>query len=144
MALLEIVGESFRPDLTAWFGDIEAATVYRSETSLVCTIPDASLYKTSMFASFSHDYSSSSAGSSKPVMTMMMSQPLQVPLNLVRNDGIIYNTGFNFTYTPEPILPSNMSSSTNLAQSNSSSSSAASSSSSSNQLNVSTSSSSMY
>ncbi len=31
-------------------------------------------------------------------------QPIQVPLNLVRNDGIIYNTGFSFTYTPEPLV----------------------------------------
>ena len=28
--------------------------------------------------------------------------PLQVPVCLVRNDGVIYSTGLNFTYTPEP------------------------------------------
>ena len=27
---------------------------------------------------------------------------LQVPVTLVRNDGIIYATGLTFTYTPEP------------------------------------------
>ena len=26
----------------------------------------------------------------------------QVPVSLVRNDGIIYATGLSFTYTPEP------------------------------------------
>ena len=29
-------------------------------------------------------------------------QPTQVPVALVRNDGIIYSTGLTFTYTPEP------------------------------------------
>lgn len=29
-------------------------------------------------------------------------QPVQVPVTLVRNDGIIYATGQTFTYTPEP------------------------------------------
>ena len=29
-------------------------------------------------------------------------QPTQVPVTLVRNDGIIYHTGLTFTYTPEP------------------------------------------
>ena len=31
-----------------------------------------------------------------------MRQPIQVPVNLVRDDGIIYATGKSFTYTPEP------------------------------------------
>jgi len=29
-------------------------------------------------------------------------QPTQVPVTLVRSDGIIYATGLTFTYTPEP------------------------------------------
>lgn len=29
-------------------------------------------------------------------------QPVQVPVTLVRNDGIIYSTALTFTYTPEP------------------------------------------
>lgn len=29
-------------------------------------------------------------------------QPTQVPVSLVRSDGIIYATGLTFTYTPEP------------------------------------------
>lgn len=29
-------------------------------------------------------------------------QPVQVPVTLVRSDGIIYSTSLTFTYTPEP------------------------------------------
>lgn len=29
-------------------------------------------------------------------------QPVQVPVTLVRSDGIIYSTALTFTYTPEP------------------------------------------
>lgn len=134
MALLEIVGESFRPDLTAWFGDIEAVTVYRSETSLACTIPDASLFKTtnSMFGLDSSNGKNASQHHHNH-HSLMVSQPLQVPVNLVRSDGIIYNTGFNFTYTPEPVVLSS-----------SASASAAVNQSSPNQMSVLNSSTSMY
>lgn len=33
---------------------------------------------------------------------LQVRQPKQVPISLVRNDGIIYATGLTFTYTPEP------------------------------------------
>lgn len=33
---------------------------------------------------------------------LQVRQPTQVPISLVRNDGIIYATGLTFTYTPEP------------------------------------------
>lgn len=129
MALLEIIGENFRPDLTAWFGDVEAVTVYRSETSLVCTIPDASIFRSasnSIYAPSPHHHnphqtassvassSSTTSSSSKIAMSTAaaMHQPLQVPINLVRNDGIIYNTGFNFTYTPEPSISGSLNTTT--------------------------------
>lgn len=35
-------------------------------------------------------------------VAMQVRQPKQVPISLVRNDGIIYATGLTFTYTPEP------------------------------------------
>lgn len=36
------------------------------------------------------------------VLSFQVRQPTQVPVSLVRNDGIIYATGLTFTYTPEP------------------------------------------
>lgn len=37
-----------------------------------------------------------------PTNHTQVRQPTQVPISLVRNDGIIYATGLTFTYTPEP------------------------------------------
>lgn len=36
------------------------------------------------------------------IASSQVRQPTQVPVSLVRNDGIIYATGLTFTYTPEP------------------------------------------
>lgn len=36
------------------------------------------------------------------ILFRQVRQPTQVPISLVRNDGIIYATGLTFTYTPEP------------------------------------------
>ena len=81
--MLELLGENFTPNVKVWFGDIEVETAYRCQTSLICSVPDVSLF-------------SSSVGRS-------MRQPIKVPINLTRNDGIIFNTGLDFTYTPEPV-----------------------------------------
>ena len=77
-----------------WFGDIEAQTAFRSQNSITCTVPDVSIFKSTTSSIYSNSYSSWSPNNKD-------NQPIQVPLNLVRNDGIIYNTGLSFTYTPE-------------------------------------------
>ena len=84
--MLELVGENFTPNLTVWFGDIEAETAYRCQTSLVCTVPDISLFKTDNESWHSKN----------------INQQTQVTICLVRYDGVIFNTGLSFTYTPEP------------------------------------------
>ncbi|XP_062834948.1 recombining binding protein suppressor of hairless-like protein isoform X1 [Anolis carolinensis] len=80
VAMLDVQGEHFHANLKVWFGDVEAETMYRSPTSLVCVVPDVS--------AFSHDW-------------RWLRYPITVPLLLLRNDGLIYSSTFSFTYTPE-------------------------------------------
>ncbi|XP_064634397.1 recombining binding protein suppressor of hairless-like isoform X2 [Lineus longissimus] len=81
VAMLELSGENFTPNLRVWFGDVEAETMYRCEESMLCVVPDISAFRAGW---------------------RWVRQPLQVPVSLVRNDGVIYATGLTFTYTPEP------------------------------------------
>lgn len=82
VAMLELNGENFTASLKVWFGEVEAETMYRCEDSMLCVVPDISAFRT---------------GGGRWVR-----QPLQVPVSLVRCDGVIYSTGLMFTYTPEP------------------------------------------
>jgi len=81
VAMLELTGDNFSPALKVWFGDVEAETMFRCEESLLCVVPDISAFRAGW---------------------RYVRQPLQVPVALVRNDGVIYATGLTFTYTPEP------------------------------------------
>ncbi|XP_062853249.1 recombining binding protein suppressor of hairless-like protein [Trichomycterus rosablanca] len=80
VAMLELNGENFSPHLKVWFGNIEAETMFRSPRSLLCVVPDISV--------FSRDW-------------QWFRQPITVPLSLIRLDGMIYRNSFTFTYTPE-------------------------------------------
>ncbi|XP_041366079.1 recombining binding protein suppressor of hairless-like isoform X2 [Gigantopelta aegis] len=81
VAMLEISGDNFTPSFKVWFGEVEAETMFRSDESMLCVVPDISAFRAGW---------------------RWVRQPLQVPVSLVRNDGIIYSTGLTFTYTPEP------------------------------------------
>ncbi|XP_015253115.1 PREDICTED: recombining binding protein suppressor of hairless-like [Cyprinodon variegatus] len=81
VAMLEVTGQNFTPNLRVWFGDVEAETMYRCGESILCVVPDISAFREGW---------------------RWVLQPVQVPVTLVRNDGIIYPTGLTFTYTPEP------------------------------------------
>ncbi|CAL1264020.1 unnamed protein product [Larinioides sclopetarius] len=81
VAMLELNGENFTPNLKVWFGEVEAETMYRCQESMLCVVPDISAFREGW---------------------QWVRQPTQVPVSLVRNDGIIYSTGLTFTYTPEP------------------------------------------
>ncbi|KAG7283049.1 hypothetical protein CRUP_012942 [Coryphaenoides rupestris] len=81
VAMLELTGQNFTTDLRVWFGDVEADTMYRCGESVLCVVPDISAFREGW---------------------RWVRQPVQVPVTLVRNDGIIYATALTFTYTPEP------------------------------------------
>ena len=81
VAMLELTGECFTPNLKVWFGDVEAETMYRCQENLLCVVPEIGKFKEGW---------------------QFVRQPTQVPVSLVRNDGVIYATGLTFTYTPEP------------------------------------------
>ncbi|CAG7734963.1 unnamed protein product [Allacma fusca] len=81
VAMIELTGENFSPNLRVWFGDVEAETMFRCLESMLCVVPDISAFRNEW---------------------LWVRQPTQVPVSLVRNDGIIYATGLKFKYTPEP------------------------------------------
>ncbi|XP_078600861.1 recombining binding protein suppressor of hairless-like isoform X2 [Branchiostoma floridae x Branchiostoma japonicum] len=81
VAMLEVQGENFTPALKVWFGNVEAETMYRCGENMLCVVPDISAFREGW---------------------RWVRQPIQVPISLVRNDGVIYPTSLNFTYTPEP------------------------------------------
>ncbi|XP_047439551.1 recombining binding protein suppressor of hairless-like protein isoform X2 [Mugil cephalus] len=84
VAMLEIHGENFSPHLKVWFGNSEAETMFKSPKSLLCVVPDVSV--------FSNGW-------------RCLRRAVTVPLSLVRLDGLIYRTSFTFTYTPELLPP---------------------------------------
>jgi recombining binding protein (suppressor of hairless) len=81
LSMLELTGENFAPSLTVWFGDVSAETLYRCEESILCVVPDISAFR--------HGW-------------RWVRQTKQVPVSLVRDDGLIYSTKLTFSYTPEP------------------------------------------
>lgn len=81
VAMLEINGENFGPTLKVWFGEVESETLYRCQESMLCVVPDISLFREGW---------------------QWVRVPTQVPVTLVRDDGVIYATGLTFVYTPEP------------------------------------------
>ncbi|XP_023181391.1 recombining binding protein suppressor of hairless-like protein isoform X4 [Xiphophorus maculatus] len=80
VAMLEIHGENFSPHLKMLFGNREAETMFKSPKSLLCVIPDVSVYSDSW---------------------RCFRRIITLPLSLIRTDGLIYRTSYSFTYTPE-------------------------------------------
>jgi recombining binding protein (suppressor of hairless) len=98
--MLELTGENFTPNLRVWFDDVEADTAYRCQTSLICVLPDVSLFYKSRCADGTMSVGDKLGGWSGSKKDLYA--PVVVSICLVRDDGIIYNTGLTFTYAPEP------------------------------------------
>lgn len=80
LSMLELSGENFSPDLRVWFADVETDTMYRCEESIMAVVPSVDRFH-----------------SDRPPDTF------QVPILLVRIDGVIYSTGMTFTYATNQI-----------------------------------------
>ncbi|KAA0195883.1 Recombining binding protein suppressor of hairless [Fasciolopsis buskii] len=80
VAMMELIGENFSPRHQVWFGEVPAQTFYRCEELLLCFVPDIS--------EFFREWT-------------FIQQALEVPITLVRHDGVIYSSGLTFTYHPE-------------------------------------------
>ena len=90
-AMLDLMGECFNPSMKVWFGDVEADTMFRTQESMLCMVPDISEIREGY--GFSRQPLQEGYGFSR--------EQVKVPISLVRSDGIIYATGLTFTYTPE-------------------------------------------
>ncbi|KAH7944687.1 hypothetical protein HPB51_028597 [Rhipicephalus microplus] len=80
-AMLQISGENFAANLCVWFGNVEAETTYQHAKCLLCVVPDIRAFREGW---------------------QWVRQLTEVPVFLMRSDGVIYATGHTFTYTPEP------------------------------------------
>ncbi|XP_066913824.1 suppressor of hairless protein homolog [Clytia hemisphaerica] len=82
VAMIELKGENFQAVMKVWFADVEADTYYRCSECIIAVVPDIRSFP---------------EGREDP------RTKLTVPVSLVRHDGVIYPTGLNFAYTPEPL-----------------------------------------
>ncbi|KJH50053.1 IPT/TIG domain protein [Dictyocaulus viviparus] len=80
MARVELTGYNMKPNLKIWFGTTPVETIYRSDESLTCQVPSHTVVK--------NEASSWEFGG----------DDAEVPITLVRDDGVIYSTPMMFSY----------------------------------------------
>ncbi|KAL0076108.1 hypothetical protein F4703DRAFT_1743939 [Phycomyces blakesleeanus] len=86
--LLTLTGEHITRDLKVWFGDIEAKTDYQSRESIRCVVPDTHILETSLATTIDEEL----------VIDGSIGPNRRLPLLLVRNDGLVYQTDFFHTF----------------------------------------------
>ncbi|EPB78839.1 IPT/TIG domain protein [Ancylostoma ceylanicum] len=80
MARVELTGYNMKPNLKIWFGTTPVETIYRSDESLTCQVPSHAVIKNEASG---WDFGGDEA---------------EVPITLVRDDGVIYSTPMMFSY----------------------------------------------
>ncbi|KAF0294610.1 Suppressor of hairless protein [Amphibalanus amphitrite] len=105
VAMLELAGENFGPKLKVWFGEVEAETMFRCGESMLCCGTRHLSVQRQLAVGAATDQrecrEGDRTGGVDGARVSVCPAP-QVPVCLVRNDGVIYATGLTFTYTPEP------------------------------------------
>ncbi|KAK5979710.1 Recombining binding protein suppressor of hairless [Trichostrongylus colubriformis] len=87
MARIELTGYNMKPNLKIWFGTTPVETIYRSDESLTCQVPSHSVIKSEAVG---WDYGGEES---------------EVPITLVRDDGVIYSTSMMFSYKSLKVQP---------------------------------------
>ncbi|MBN3276407.1 RBPJL protein, partial [Polyodon spathula] len=80
VAMLEVQGENFSPILKIWFGAVEDHVQARIPKSLICVVPDISVFSG---------------------VWRWLRHSVTVPVSLIRSDVLTYSSAFSLTYTPE-------------------------------------------
>ncbi|CAI5446847.1 unnamed protein product [Caenorhabditis angaria] len=89
-ARVELHGRDFKPNLKIWFGAQPVETIFRSDENLMCGIPPISAVK--------NEHTSW-------LFENAQTNDVEVPISLVRDDGVIYSTGLSFSYKALEMQP---------------------------------------
>ncbi|CAL2039550.1 unnamed protein product [Caenorhabditis brenneri] len=84
---VELGGIDFKPNLTIWFGSTPVDTIFRSEESLTCKVPPVTQVRNEQ---------------TKGMFTNETTGDIEVPISLVRDDGVIYSSGLTYSYITIP------------------------------------------
>ncbi|EGT58475.1 hypothetical protein CAEBREN_14524 [Caenorhabditis brenneri] len=80
---VELHGRDFKPNLKIWFGSTPVETTFRSEENLSCKVPSVTKMKNEQ---------------TNWIFTNKTTGDIELPISLVRDDGVIYSSGLTYSY----------------------------------------------